>query len=202
MIFLALTLWQKIEQWDQWFFIKINSQWTNPLFDTAMPYMRNPVFWAPLYIFLTMFVLLNFKTKGLWWAVLFFSTIALTDLAGTYIFKHNFHRLRPCSDPDFYFHVRLLLKQCGGNSFISNHAANHFGMAAFFYTTFRRLLKKWVWIPFLWAAIIGYAQVYVGIHYPLDVICGALLGMLFGFFTGAFFNKRFGFVNFDDQPVA
>jgi undecaprenyl-diphosphatase len=67
--------------------------------------------------------------------------------------------------------------------------------------TFRHLLKKWVWIPFLWAAIIGYAQVYVGIHYPLDVICGTLLGLLFGFLTGSFFNKRFGFATFDNQPV-
>jgi undecaprenyl-diphosphatase len=79
MIFLVLTLWQKLEQWDQWLFIKINSQWANPFFDTIMPYIRNPVFWAPLYIFLALFVFLNFKTKGLWWAVLFFSTIALTD---------------------------------------------------------------------------------------------------------------------------
>jgi undecaprenyl-diphosphatase len=202
MIFLALTFWQKIEQWDQWLFIQINNQWTNPVFDTVMPYMRNPVIWAPLYIFLAMFVLLNFKTKGVWWAVLFFSTIALTDLTGTYIFKHNFQRLRPCSDPDFFFHVRLLLNQCQGYSFISNHAANHFGMATFLYVTFRHLLKSWIWVPFLWAALIAYSQVYVGIHYPSDVLCGALLGLLFGFFTGTFFNKRFGFANFDNQLVA
>jgi membrane-associated phospholipid phosphatase len=202
MIFLSLSFWQKIEQWDQWLFIQINSQWTNPFFDTVMPYLRNPVFWAPLYIFLAMFVLLNFKIKGLWWAVLFFSTIALTDLAGTYIFKHSFQRLRPCNDPDFFFHVRLLLNQCGGYSFISNHAANHFGMATFFFITFRRQLKNWVWISFLWASLVAYSQVYVGIHYPLDVLCGALLGLLLGFFTGAFFNKRFGFATFDNQPVA
>ena len=202
MIFSALTFWQKIEQLDQWLFIKLNNEWTNPFFDAIMPYIRNPVVWAPLYIFLAMFVLLNFKTKGLWWTVLFFSTIALTDLAGTYIFKHNVQRLRPCNDPDFFIHVRLLLKQCGGYSFISNHAANHFGMSAFFYITFRYILKKWALIPFIWAAFIGYAQVYVGIHYPLDVLCGAILGLLFGFITATFFNKRFGFATFDNQPIA
>jgi membrane-associated phospholipid phosphatase len=202
MFFLAPTFWQRIVEWDKWLFIQINDHWSNPFFDSIMPYLRSPVLWAPLYVFVGVFVLLNFKEKGLWWAVLFISTIALTDLAGTYIFKHNVVRLRPCSDPNFYFHVRLLLKQCAGYSFVSNHAANHFGMATFVVVTFHRYLKKWVWIPFLWAAFIGYAQVYVGVHYPFDVLCGALLGSLFGFFTGALFNKRFGFATFDNQPVA
>jgi undecaprenyl-diphosphatase len=201
MIFLVLALWQKLEQWDQWLFIQINSHWTNPAFDTIMPYLRIPAFWAPLYLFAGVFVLANFKTRGLWWIVFFLSTIALTDLGGTYIFKHTIHRLRPCNDPDFFFNVRLLLKQCGGYSFISNHAANHFGMATFFFVTFRHQLK-WAWVPFLWAACIAYAQVYVGIHYPLDVFCGALLGVVFGVFTGTIFTKRFGFANFDNQPVA
>ena len=200
MIFLTITFWQKIEQLDQRLFIKLNSEWTNPFFDTVMPYLRNPILWSPLYFFLAFFVLLNFKTKGLWWAVLFLTTIALTDLTGNYVFKHTIQRLRPCGDPDFFFRVRLLLKQCGGYSFISNHAANHFGMAAFFFITFRQVLKKWVWILFIWAFIIAYAQVYVGIHYPLDVLCGAVLGILFGFLTGVLFNKRFGFVIFDNQP--
>jgi undecaprenyl-diphosphatase len=202
MIFLTTTFWQRLEQLDKWLFIQINSHWTNPFFDLIMPYIRNPLYWAPLYLFLFIFVLLNFKTKGLWWFVFFLSTVALTDMTGTFIFKHNFTRLRPCSDPDFVYHVRLLLKQCGGNSFISNHAANHFGMATFFFVTFRNHLKKWVWIAMLWAASIAYAQVYVGIHYPFDIFCGALLGVIFGLSLGTFFNKRFGFVIFDNQPVA
>jgi undecaprenyl-diphosphatase len=64
------------------------------------------------------------------------------------------------------------------------------------------LFKKWAWVGLLWAAAIAYAQVYVGVHYPLDVICGALLGMAFGITVGTFFNKRFGFAIFDNQPAA
>lgn len=122
---------------------------------------------------------------------------------GTYLFKHNFHRLRPCSDPDLLFQVRLLTDRCsGGYSFTSNHAANHFGMATFFFITFRSVLKKWAWIGFLWAGLIAYAQVYVGVHYPLDVLCGALLGLILGLLTGKVFNKRYGFAIFDSQPGA
>lgn len=197
MCLIAIDFWKKLVQWDQSLFISINSDWTNPVFDVVLPIMRNSFIWYPLYLFLLIFVLLNFKVRGLWWAVFFLSTLALTDMTGTYVFKHVFERLRPCSDPDFFTHVRLLLKQCaGGYSFTSNHAANHFGMATFFFITFRHLFKIWAWIALCWAAAICYSQVYVGVHYPLDVLSGAMLGLAFGITTGTFFNKRFGIAIF------
>ncbi len=184
-------------------FEKVNGDWANPLFDALMPFLRNSLNWIPLYLFLLVFVLLNFKIKGIWWVVFFLITIALTDMTGTYVFKHEFIRLRPCNDPNFADRVRKVLNQCaGGYSFISNHAANHFGMAAFFFVTFRHRLKSWAWVGLLWAASIAYAQVYVGVHYPLDVICGAMLGLAFGISAGTFFNKRFGIAIFENQPFA
>ena len=197
MCFIAIDFWKKLVQWDQSLFISINSEWTNPVFDVVLPIMRNSFIWYPVYLFLLIFVLLNFKARGLWWVVFFLSTLALTDMTGTYVFKHVFERLRPCSDPEFFTHVRLLLKQCaGGYSFTSNHAANHFGMATFFFITFRHLFKIWAWIALCWAAAICYSQVYVGVHYPLDVLAGAMLGLAFGITTGTFFNKRFGIAIF------
>lgn len=197
MSFIAIDFWKKLVQWDQSLFISINSEWTNPVFDVVLPIMRNSFIWYPVYLFLLIFVLLNFKARGLWWAVFFLSTVALTDMTGTYVFKHVFERLRPCSDPEFFTHVRLLLKQCaGGYSFTSNHAANHFGMATFFFITFRHLFKTGAWIALCWAAAICYSQVYVGVHYPLDVLVGAMLGLAFGITTGTFFNKRFGIAIF------
>lgn len=194
--------WQKLEQWDQWLFIKLNSGPANPVFDTVMPFMRNGMHWVPLYLFLGVFVLLNFKSKGVWWILFFIATIALTDMVGTQVFKHNFGRDRPCADQDFSMHVRLLIQCTGrGNSFISNHAANHFGMATFFFITLRPVLKKWARIGFIWAGLIAYAQVYVGVHYPLDVLAGASLGLMAGLLTGKLFNKRYGFAIFDNQPT-
>lgn len=192
----------RLEQWDQWLFIKLNSELTNPVFDSLMPFIRNGSFWAPLYLFLGLFAVINFKSKGGWWILFFLVTVALTDMTGTYLIKHNLYRFRPCADPDFFSQVRLLIKQCsGGSSFVSNHAANHFGMAMFFFITFRTVLKKWAWIGFAWAGLIAYAQVYVGVHYPFDVLAGALLGLLVGLVTGKLFNKRYGFTNFDNQLV-
>ena len=203
MVLLAFNFLEKMGQWDQSLFKKINSDWANPVFDFLMPWLRLSSVWAPLYLFLAVFIFQNFKIKGLWWAVFFICTVALTDMTGTYVFKHAFERFRPCADPDFSVQVRLLVKQCaGGYSFISNHAANHFGMAAFFFVTMHHLLKKWTWLAFLWAGSIVYAQVYVGVHYPLDVFVGALLGLSFGITTGTFFNKRFGLTIFDNQPTS
>lgn len=197
-----LNIWQQIEQWDQSLFIKLNGDWTNPFFDLVMPPLRNSLYWMPLYLFLLAFATLNFKAKGWWWFIFFISTIALTDMTGTHLLKHNIERLRPCNDPEFSMHVRLLIDRCaGGYGFISNHAANHFGMATFFFFTFRKLFPKWAWIGFVWAGIIIYSQIYVGVHYPLDVIAGAFLGILLGRLTALIFNKRFGFAIFDNQPI-
>jgi membrane-associated phospholipid phosphatase len=193
----------KIEQLDQWLFVKLNSGAGNPVFDNILPYMRVALNWAPLYLFLVVFVILNFRIKGLWWSVFFVATVALTDMTGTYAFKRVFERLRPCNDPEFYTQVRLLVDHCSpGYSFISNHAANHFGIAAFFYFTMRPVLhKNWAMIGFVWAALVAYSQIYVGIHYPFDVLAGSLLGLLAGTLTGKLFNKRFGFVIFENQST-
>ncbi len=191
-----------MQQWDQWLFILINNDLTNSFFDELMPAMRYPMNWAPLYLFLGVFALLNYKGKGAWWILFFIVTVALTDMTGTYIFKHNFQRTRPCGDPGFFLHVRLLANHCStGYSFVSNHAANHFGLATFFFITARPLLKKAAAIAFIWAGLIAYSQVYIGIHYPTDILGGALLGLLFGWLTGWLFNKRYGFAIFDLQST-
>ncbi|HMU46897.1 MAG TPA: phosphatase PAP2 family protein [Chitinophagaceae bacterium] len=199
---LAVNFWHRLIEWDQYLFQLINGKGANSFFDAVMPFLRNSSVWAPLYLFLLVFILINFRLKGLWWAVFFLSTVALTDMTGTYIFKHNIERYRPCSDPDFYMHVRLVINQCaGGYSFISNHAANHFGMAVFFLLTMKKNIGNWAWIGIFWAAAIAYAQVYVGVHYPLDVLAGALVGIFIGTLTASLFNKRFRFAIFDDQPT-
>lgn len=195
-------MWHKLNEWDQWLFIKINSILTNPVFDAILPFMRESKHWAPLYLFLLVFAWLNFRAKGGWWSVFLLATVALTDMTGTYVFKHTFDRIRPCNDPDFFMNVRLLVDHCSrGYSFTSNHAANHFGIAMFFYITMKPLLGKWAISGFIWAGLIAYAQVYVGVHYPLDILAGSLLGLIFGTFTGRLFNKRYGIVTFDHQPT-
>ena len=89
--------------------------------------------------------------------------------------------------------VRLLVTKCPGNpSFTSSHAVNHFAAAMFIFVTFRKDLSKWWAIMFAWAAIISYAQVYVGVHYPFDCIAGAIIGSILGYLPAIIFNKKIG----------
>jgi undecaprenyl-diphosphatase len=190
---LSVSVWQQLEQWDQWLFVQLNSKLTNPFFDTVLPFFRDSVFWAPLYLFILAFILLNWGKKGLWWCLLFLCTVAIADMVGARIFKEGFQRLRPCSDPAFMDSVRLLLKGCSGSfSFTSNHAANHFGIATFISITFYPTFGKRIYFTYLWALFVAYAQVYVGVHYPLDILGGAALGTVTGMFTAHLFRNKWG----------
>lgn len=183
---------EAIERLDKNLFIKINSGLANPVFDAVLPFLRDSNFWAPLYLLIGVFMLLNFQKKGLIWIFAFLCAVAITDLVGTYLFKVNVQRLRPCYDPYFFHHVRLLLKQCsGGYSFISNHAANHFGLAAFIVFTLSGW-RPYMYFFFLWAFVIAFAQVYVGVHYPGDVLAGALVGIAAGSAVALLFHKVSG----------
>ncbi|MEY2901476.1 MAG: hypothetical protein RLY89_582, partial [Bacteroidota bacterium] len=88
--------------------------------------------------------------------------------------------------------VRLLLPNCGsGYSFTSSHATNHFAFAVFIFITMGQVLGKWKWAFLFWAGSVAYAQVYVGVHYPIDVLVGGLLGTLIGFISANLFQQRF-----------
>ncbi|WP_341840996.1 phosphatase PAP2 family protein [Chitinophaga caseinilytica] len=178
--------------WDLILFFNINSKWATPFLDSWLPWMREPYLWAPLYLFLMVFVTWNWGWKGFWWIVFFILTFALCDQASSFL-KGAVGRLRPGNDPNIAPYVRIMVgyyPQSG--SFTSSHAANHFGLAMFSFITLRRYIRGWAWLFFVWAAVICYAQVYVGVHYPTDILGGALLGCLAGSLSGGFFTRRIG----------
>ena len=175
---------------DHALFSNINGKWTNPLFDSVMPWVRHSNNWIPLYIFLLSFLIYKWGKKSWKWLVLVALNIALTDQISSHFFKLFFHRLRPCADPELMQQTRLLLDHCsGGFSFTSSHAANHFGIAVFLVVTLQPILKNYRYLFLGWAALIAYAQVYVGVHFPLDIIAGALIGIMVGYFNGQLFHK-------------
>ncbi len=184
---------EKIIELDRYLFLLINKESRNDLFDTIMPFIRQPLFWIPLYLFMLVFLFANFGKKGWRWFLFAIITVSSTDLISSKIIKPFFARPRPCMDPDFEVNVRLLLNYCGANgSFISSHAANHFGLSMFIFITCRHFAPKTGYLFFIWSAAICMAQVYVGVHYPGDVLGGAIFGILAGSITGKFYNKKTG----------
>ncbi len=175
---------------DLWLFFHINGMWHNAVLDVIMPILREPFMWAPLYLFLALFATINFGWRGLFWIVFFLLTFALSDQASLFL-KEYFGRIRPCRDPIVSHYARVLVVYCPmSGSFTSNHAANHFALATFCFITLKSAFGRYTWLFYLWAASIAYAQVYVGVHYPLDVFGGAVMGALIGLLSGSFFKRR------------
>jgi len=183
-----------LKEADQWLFLKINSQWTNPVFDFVLPVYRDQLFWMPLYVFLFVFMVMNFKQHSIRWFLLIAITLIFCDQLSSHIIKPWIGRLRPCQDPDLLGQAKLLLGYCPGNrSFTSSHATNHFGAGVFIFFTLRNDFKKYAVLFLLWAASVCYAQVYIGVHYPLDVLGGAILGSIIGLLIAKLYLSKYIF---------
>jgi len=186
-------LLQTILEWDSWLFLKINTIFTHPLLDKIFPLWRDSELWVPFYLFLIVLAIVNFGKKAGSWILFAIINVALTDQASSSLIKNWFARIRPCNEELLVGKMRLLLEHCsGGFSFTSSHATNHFGFAMFVFLTTRHLFGKWGKWLFVWAATISYGQVYVGVHYPIDILFGALLGSGIGALTAGYYNRKMG----------
>lgn len=173
-----------------WYYL--NTQWHNAFLDLVVPFLRNQWFWVPLYLFLLLFMPSRYRRNGWLWCLMFFISFVLSDQVSATLLKPYFHRLRPCNNPYLTGIVRNLVPCGSGKSFPSSHAANHFSIAIFSAVTLGRT-ARWVWpLAIIWALSVCYAQVYVGVHYPLDVTVGGLIGTLIGILTGKTYNRFIG----------
>lgn len=169
-----------LEHLDKIFFVLIQHDSDHRFLDPVMLVLREPLTWVPFYAFMLYYSFRAGKQKA--WAFILLSvlTFAITDSLTAQVLKPLFGRLRPCHDPGMQAVLREMV-DCGGlYSMPSNHAANHFGLASFWYFSIRAINgRKWSWL-WIWAALICYAQVYVGKHYPFDVLAGGIVGTLTG----------------------
>ncbi len=168
---------EQLIQIDQSLFQLIN-HWDNAFLNSVMPLWREKTTWIPLYLITATWVVWKFKKAGFLFLLSAVLCVGVADTMSSRIIKKNIKRLRPCRTPGIEDDVKLLVHCGGGYSFTSSHATNHFALAVFFILTIGRYIKR-IKVPLLfWATTIAFGQVYVGVHYPLDILAGALLGSL------------------------
>lgn len=166
-----------LEHLDQQFFLFLNSHYS-PFWDKVMSTISMIVVWIPLY--LAILVYLGFKYKRNFLIILLFVIIAATLADQTaLLIKNLVERFRPCHEPSLAGLVHLVNDRCGGQyGFVSSHAANSFNVA---FISLMFIKKRWFSVSIIiWAAVVGYSRIYLGVHYPGDVICGSILGALIG----------------------
>jgi undecaprenyl-diphosphatase len=152
----------------------LNTPWLDPI----MFAISNKLIWIPLYAFLLYVVLRKYGNESWVPLLAILVMIVISDQTNTAILKPFFERLRPSHDPSIAPFVHIVDNYKGGlYGFASSHASNTFAIALFFFILFKKT-HPWIIMLFVWAMIVSYSRIYLGLHYPGDVLGGVLVGCL------------------------
>ena len=170
---------------DQALFLFLNSH-NNSLFDFIMYWLSDKLIWLPLYVFIIITLYRDFNIQSILVILTLILVIVVVDQVTSSFMKPFFERLRPCHDPRIADLVHNY-GSCGGRfGFVSGHAANSFAVATFIFFVLR--VRNWWWL-FLWASVVAYSRIYLGVHYPGDILIGGIFGAGVAYFSFRLLNK-------------
>jgi undecaprenyl-diphosphatase len=183
---------EKIIELDKKIFLNLNSHHSD-FMDNVMWFISGKLEWIPLYLLLIALIIHRFKWKSIPIFVIILAGIVAADQIAVHGFKEVFERPRPSHNPDLAQNIHLVKGYTGGMfGFVSNHAANSFCLATITSLIYR---NKFLTIGmFVWAGLVSYSRIYLGVHYPADIVGGVILGffvgVLFYFLLVKFLNSK------------
>lgn len=186
---------ERLEEIDRALFLFLNPL-GHPWLDQTMWMISKTFTWLPVYLFMLWALWAKTGMKKTLFSLLAFALlITLCDQSSVHLFKEMFQRYRPSHNLEIKEQILFVLDQNGNPykggkfGFVSSHAANMFGVVTLFFLLMRPLKWYYTLILFLWAGLISYSRIYLGVHYPADIIAGGILGMSLGIMV--FFLFRF-----------
>jgi undecaprenyl-diphosphatase len=170
---------EKLNQFDTELFLFLNGL-HNDFFDLVMYYASDRFVWIPLYAVLIYFIIRNHRKRS--WLIILLVVLVITASDQLSVFlKNYFERPRPCHQEQLWEAIHTVRNKCGGAyGFVSSHAANTFALAFYLIPFFKQRNRFFSIFIIFWAVFISYSRIYLGVHFPGDVLFGALLGMIIG----------------------
>jgi len=167
---------QNILEIDKELFLFLNSL-HNSFWDTIMLMVTRKETWIPFFVIILFFIIKNYRSKALLVILFLAFTILVSDQLSV-LLKDNIQRFRPVHDPVIGPLVHNVLRKGSQYGFVSSHAANGFAIFAFTASIFKN--RNYWFLLLFWAILFSYSRIYSGVHYPLDILGGAVLGWLIG----------------------
>jgi undecaprenyl-diphosphatase len=171
-------------RWDTELFLFLNNLGSNT-YDSFWLFMTNEYYWIPVYLIIFIVVIEKYGwKKTLLIGASIGIMIAVTDGFSSLV-KESVQRFRPCRNPELNGLFRLVIEKCRGTyCYFSAHAANSFSLAVYLSALFYKKHRYAPFLLYLWAALVSYSRIYTGVHFPLDILTGAAVGIFIGWLTG------------------